>query len=154
MHSAVNYYINYFNCNINKIKEMNIMMSSNQIFEISGSFSQLHLALDFAINYLGENEKGLCFQITDDGKFCIGWGHKEGWEKFQFCHLEIISKIIVKHLESQKYKRSSYEGFDGKTNKGFLMKVIPEMFSDEYDGIKNPFYGIISFQTFINYYSK
>ena len=131
------------------------MMSSNQIFEISGSFSQLCLALDFAINYSGENEKDLCFQITDDGKFCIGWGHKEGWEKFQFGYdLEIISKIIVKHLENQKHKRSPYEGFDGETNEGFLMKVIPEMFSDKYDGIKNPFYGIVSFQTFTNFYSK
>ncbi len=136
------------------------MMSSNQIFEISGSFDRLCLALGFAINYSGVNEKDLCFQITDDGKFCIGWGNKGGWEKFQFGYdLEIVSKIIVKHLENHKYEespyeRSPYDVFDGTTNEGFLMKVIPEMFSDEYDGIKNPFYGIVSFEPFINFYSK
>ena len=135
-------------------------MSSNQILEISGSFDQLRLALDFAINYSRENEKNLCFQITDDGKFCIGWGDKDGnpfkgWEKFQFGYdSEIVAKIIVKHLEMQKYERSPYEDFDGGTDEGFLMKVIPETFSDDYKGIKNPFYGIISFQIFTNFYSK
>ena len=132
------------------------MMSSNQIFEISGDFSQLCRALDFVINYSGENEKELCFQITDDGKFCIGWGNQKGWEKFQFGYdLEIVSKIIIKHLKKQKYERSTFEEyFDGTTNEGFLMKVIPEVFSDEYEGIKNPFYGIVSFQTFTNFHSK
>ena len=130
-------------------------MSSNQIFEISGDFSQLRQALDFAINYSEEYENELCFQITDDGKFCIGWGNQEGWEKFQFGYdLEIVSKIIIKHLENQKYERSPYDNFDGTTNEGFLMKVIPELFSDEYEGIKNPFYGIVSFQTFTNFHSK
>lgn len=131
------------------------MMSSNQIFEISGDFNQLRSALDFAINYSRVNEKDLCFQITNDGKFCIGWGNKKGWERFQFGYdLEIVSKIIVKHLENQKYERSPYEYYDGETNEGFLMKVIPEVFSDKYEGIKNPFYGIVSFQPFTNFYSK
>lgn len=36
--------------------------------------------------------------------------------------------------------------------KTFLL--IPETFSDERDGIKHPFYGIVSFETFTNFYSK
>ena len=51
-------------------------------------------------------------------------------------------------------KCEPYEYFDGGTNEGFLMKNIPETFSDEQDGIKNPFYGIISFEPFTNFYSK
>lgn len=49
------------------------MFSSNQEFVISGSFDQLQLALEFAINYSEENKKYLCFQKTEDGKYCIGW---------------------------------------------------------------------------------
>ena len=40
---------------------------------------------------------------------------------------------------------------------GFIVSftiVIPETFSDEQNGIKNPFYGIVSFETFTNFYSK
>ena len=135
------------------------MMSSNQVFEISGSFDQLQLALDFAIKFDGTQAKQLVFQTTEDGKYCIGWksdrGPEKGWENFQFdFDSEIVAKIIVQFLEKQKYEESPYEYFDGDTNEGFLMKNIPETFSDEQDGIKNPFYGIVSFETFTNFYSK
>ena len=46
-------------------------MSSNQVFEISGSFDQLHLALDFAIKFDGAHTKDLVFQTTEDGKYCV-----------------------------------------------------------------------------------
>lgn len=135
------------------------MFSSNQILEISGEFNQLRGALDFAINYYVTQEKDLVFQITEDGKYCIGWKPEsdtiKGWQNFQFDYdSEIVAKIIIQFLKKQKYERSPYEYFDGCTGEGFLMKVIPETFADEEKGIKNPFYGIVSFETFTNFYSK
>lgn len=135
------------------------MFSSNQEFKISGDFSQLQSALEFALGYDETSGNQIVYQTTEDGKYCIGWkpdsGPTEGWENFQFDYdSEIVAKIIVQFLQKQKYKESPYEYFDGGTNKGFLMKNIPETFSDEQDGIKNPFYGIISFETFTNFYSK
>ena len=44
--------------------------------------------------------------------------------------------------------------FDGDIEKGFVMRVIPETFSDFENGIKNPFNGIISFKAFTCFYSK
>lgn len=136
-----------------------MMFSSNQVLEVSGTFDQLAHALCFAINYCEENEKDLVFQTTEDGKYCIGWkpesGPAKGWQDFQFDYDSgIVAKIIIQFLQKQKYKESPYEYFDGSTNEGFIMKNIPETFSDEYEGIKNPFYGIISFETFTNFYSK
>lgn len=135
------------------------MFSSNQEFKISGSFDQLQLALDFAIKFDGEHAKHLVFQTTEDGKYCIGWkpdrGPEKGWENFQFDYdSEIVAKIIVQFLSKQKYEESPYDYFDGGTDRGFLMKAIPETFSDERDGIKKPFYGIVSFEKFVNFYSK
>ena len=137
------------------------MFSSNQKLEVSGDFSQLQSALRFAIDHYEGNHNHICYQTTDDGKFCIGWGDSdkkqayEGWENFQFDYdAEIVSKIIIQFLNKQKSKDSAYKFFDGCTDKGFIMKVIPETFSDEQDDIKNPFYGIVSFETFTNFYSK
>ena len=127
------------------------MFSSNQVFEISGEFEQLRDALNFAIDYYEVQEKDLVFQITENGKYCIGWKPDdysiEGWENFQFDYdSEIVAKIIIQFLQKQKCKESPYGGF--------LMKAIPETFSEEENGIKDPFYGIISFEPFVNYYSK
>lgn len=135
------------------------MFSSNQILEVSGEFDQLREALDFAIDYYETQEKDLVFQITEDGKYCIGWKPDDGptkcWENFQFDYdSEIVAKIIIQFLKKQKHKDSPYEYFDGSTDEGFLMKIIPETFADEKNGIKNPFYGIVSFETFSNFYSK
>lgn len=135
------------------------MFSSNQEFKISGDFSQLQAALNFAIDYYEMQEKDLVFQTTKDGKYCIGWKPEndtiKGWQDFQFDYdSNIVSKIIIQFLQKQKYKESPYEYFDGSTDEGFLMKNIPETFADKYKGIQNPFYGIVSFELFINFYSK
>jgi len=135
------------------------MFSGNQEFKISGDFSQLQSALNFVINYYEIREKDLVFQITKDGKYCIGWKPDnctiKGWQDFQFDYdSEIVAKIIIQFLQKQKYKESPYEYFDGSIDKGFLMKNIPETFSDEYECIQNPFYGIVSFESFTNFYSK
>jgi hypothetical protein len=133
------------------------MFSSNQKLEISGTYEQLKSALEFALKLDGTDLEDLCYQITEDGKFCLGWwttnGSERGWEKFQFdFDTDIVSKIIIQFLSKQKQK--GYAGFDGSTEKGFVMSAIPETFSDFENGIKNPFYGIVSFKAFTCFYSK
>lgn len=49
------------------------MFSSNQVFQISGSMSQLEEALRFALSFSEETHSQIVFQTTDDGKYYIGW---------------------------------------------------------------------------------
>ena len=144
------------------------MFSSNQKFKISGDFSQLESALRFALEYSGhaknmtikERERGckLLYQISKKGAYCIGWGFQntpDGWSEYPFdFEVGIVSGIIVQHLSKMKATDSGYEWADGGFNKGFIMKTIRETFSDEHNGIKSPFYGIVSFEPFTNFYSK
>lgn len=37
---------------------------------------------------------------------------------------------------------------------GFIMRNIPNLFSDEWKGIRNPFNGIVYFEKFYNFYAK
>lgn len=130
------------------------MFSSEQIFEISGSMDQLEMAIRFALDMSDTNQSDITYQITEDGKYCLGWHADNEWKKFPFDFDEhIVSEIIKQHLEKQECE-NPYEWGDGSTGKGFLMKVIPDLFSDENDGIKEPFYGIISIEPYINYYAK
>jgi len=133
------------------------MFSSNQIFEISGSLEQLEDAIRFALRHYGKsNAKELFYQIAEDGKYCLGWNCDEGWNEFPFdFDPHIVSEIIEQHIEKMMDgTKSKYEWGDGSTGRGFLMKVIPQMFSDEYQGIKKPFYGIVSIEPFENFYAK
>lgn len=137
------------------------MFSSNQVLEISGSLSNLESALNFVIDYSGYRSSFMCYQITEDGKFCIGWGNSDkkqpygNWKKFEFDYDSlIVSRIIIQFLEKQEYNKNVYDCLDGSTDSGFLMKAIPETFSEEENGIKDPFYGIVSFEPFVNYCSK
>ena len=143
-----------------------MMLSSNQVLEISGPIGgseYLLNALEFALKVSGELE---CFtrvdkpakcvwQITENGTFCIGSAFKnikKGWSEFPFdFDLKIIAQIIEKHLLKQDVKRGEW---DGSYEKGFVMKVIETSFSDEKDGIKNPFYGIVKFEPFTCFYHK
>ena len=87
------------------------MFSSNQVLEISGSLDQLETAIDFAMAYSGQKE---CFtrrdrpakcvyQITEDGRYCIGWnygGVEDGWTKYPFDYdAKIISQIVRQYVE-------------------------------------------------------
>lgn len=135
------------------------MFSSNQKLEISGTYDQLKSALGFALELDGTDLDALGYQITEDGQFCIGWLSRwsneipSDWEKFQFdFDIDIVSKIIIQFLSKQKQK--NMPGFDGTTEKGFIMRAIPETFSNFENGIKNPFYGIVSFKAFTCFYSK
>jgi hypothetical protein len=145
------------------------MFSSNQILEFSGSLShkdELKHAFEFAIKASGwyeamtrsDNPCECVYQITEDGRYCIGWGEeKDGWKEFPFdFDIAIISQIIAKHLAKQemRYDENCIDGWDGSYNAGFLMKVIPNSFASEKDGIKNPFRGIMSFEPYTCFYAK
>ena len=130
------------------------MFSSNQVFEISGDLGQLESAIKFVVGFYGSGIDS--FQITKDGKYCLGWGDHEGWTKFPFdFDSHIVSEIIKQHLKKQSMgEESEWEGCDGCTDEGVLMKCIPETFSDEENGIVNPFFGIVSIEPFEAFYSK
>lgn len=143
------------------------MFSSNQILEISGSINhknEVYNALEFVLKAEGclenftraEKPTKCVFQITKDGRFCIGWNCHDslenGWTEFQFdFDLNIISQIIEKHLEKQEIEQGI---LDGSYQKGFIVKAIPESLGAEYDGIINPFYGIVEFKPYTCFYSK
>ena len=140
-----------------------MMFSSNQILKVSGCLSlpnELEDALEFALKYSGhyknmsqsEIDRGckLLYQITEDGKYCIGWGFKEipeGWLEYPFkFDINIVSNIISQHLESFPLEQDIW---DGSYEKGFIMECIKES-----NGIKSPFYGIVSFRPYTCFYSK
>lgn len=145
-----------------------MMFSSNQILEVSGSLSDWHeleCALEFALKYSDnfkntkkeEIDRGckLLYQITEDGKYCIGWGYKnvpKGWFEYPFrFNIDIVSRIIYQYLENFPIVR--YE-WDGSYTKGFIMKCIDSSMDEEENGIKNPFYGIIYFKPYTCFYAK
>lgn len=130
------------------------MFSSDQIFEVSGSMDQLEKAIKFAIDMRGISKSGISYQITKNGKYCLGWGDEEEWKKYPFdFDVHIVSEIVKQFLEKQDCE-DPYAWADGSSEKGFLMKVIPEVFSDEKDGVKKPFYGIVSIEPYMNFYAK
>lgn len=128
--------------------------SSNQTFEISGTFKQLEITLRFALEFSGNLGKELFYQTTDDGKYCLGWYQNKDWLAFPFdTNVHIISEIIQQYIEKHK-KESIYKYSDGGSADGFLMKVIENSYLEKEDGIKSPFYGIISIEYFENFYAK
>ena len=143
------------------------MFSSNQILEISGCLAHkddLYKALEFALKYNDhlnsfthptKTDSKCVYQITEDGRYCLGWAWgepKEGWLKYPFdFDLSIISQIIAQHLGKQDIH---YDMWDGSYEKGFLMKAIEESMGSEVNGIKNPFYGIVEFSPYTCFYSK
>lgn len=137
------------------------MFSSNQILEVSGSLDQIETALKFALEFSGymknltqsEYDRGcrLVFQVTEDGKYCIGWGFKDvpnGWTEYQFRpDISIISAIIKQRMEDAPIKD---DGWDGSYHHGFIMKKI------DYNtpGVENEHYGIVYFEPFTTFYHK
>ena len=146
------------------------MFSSNQILKLSGSMDQLKYALNFALDYSdeaknmteSERERGckLLYQIVGK-KYCIGWGFKDipkGWSEYPFdFEVPIVSQIIIQHLrkhEKEAENNGAYDWADGSSETGFLMKSIKESLADEENGIKNPFYCIVTFEPYELFYSK
>lgn len=132
------------------------MFSSEQIFEISGEMDQLEKTIKFAIDMHGIGKSGIYYQVTEDGKYCLGWGDKEGWNKFPFdFDVHIVSEIVKQHLEKQKDDMEDiYGSDDGCSELGFLMMAIPCTCGDSWEGVKNPFYGIVSIEPYMNFYAK
>lgn len=138
------------------------MFSSNQKLVISGTFDQLQSTLKFVLDH--SEDKHICYQITKN-KYCLGWMlynntgkyyAPDGWVEYKFdFDLNIVSKIIIQELKKMDKKECGYETYDGSCNSnGFLIKPIPNMFSDKWHGIENPFYGIITIERYTNFYAK
>lgn len=143
------------------------MFSSNQVLEISGSLmhsDDLYNALEFALkvtedltafSHVTKANVKCVYQVTEDGKYCIGKAYgqpEEGWHEYPFeFDLNIITQIIAKHLLKQDIK---YGEWDGSYEKGFKMKVINKSFSKEKDNIINPYYGIVNFEPYTCFYAK
>lgn len=137
------------------------MFSSNQILDITGSLDQITSALNFAMAYSGElshfsdaEQKRGCkivFQITKDGKYCIGWGFEEvpdGWTEYQFKpDSKIISAIIEQRLKEIPIEE---DDLDGSYERGFRMRQIDVHSEDA----ENRFFGIISFEPYTCFYHK
>jgi len=138
------------------------MFSTNEILEISGDLSfpgQLESALEFALKYSGndknmlqsEIDRGckLVYQITEDGKYCIGWAFEDvptGWLEYPFkFDIKIVSNIIRQHLETFPEENN---GWDGSYYKGFVMKCR------DCSGIENHFYCIVYFKPYTCFYAK
>ena len=133
------------------------MFSSNQEFKISGDLDQLEEALRFAIKYYGAGSgKDIFYQITSDGKYCLGWHETKNWIKYPFdFDIHIVSEIIKQHLLKLSVGQPTlYDDYDGSTEQGFIMKNITETFLDNEDNIVDPFYGIISIEPYECFYSK
>ena len=144
------------------------MFSSNQILEVSGNLSHSHeleSALEFALKY-SEHDKDLSqeefdrgcklvYQITEDGKYCIGWGFEtvpNGWFEYPFkFDIASVSTIIRLHLETCIVK---IDIWPGTYNKGFIMKSPGTCMALEKDGIIEPFYCIVYFEPFTCFYAK
>lgn len=142
------------------------MFSSNQVLQVSGDLEQLETALEFALKYSGhaknmlqeEIDRGckLLYQITKDGKYCIGWGFEkvpEGWMEYPFkFEVGIVSSIIYQHLEKFEIKKEygEYSCYE----KGFIMKCATNFREAEKAGIKDYFYCIVYFEPFTCFYSK
>lgn len=131
------------------------MFSSNQILQISGSLhdGQLKQALEFVLKYDDIDLNHICYQITEDGRYCLGWAPlgnpKPGWSNYPFeFDIDIISLIIKQHLSNQKTQHDDMG--DGSYRDGFLMQVT----YNYCDGIKSPFYGFVSFEPYVAFYAK
>lgn len=142
------------------------MLSSNGEFCITGDLhlkNDLENTLEFLVKktrmyeYVTRKEKpSKCvFQITPDGRYCIGmtWDKKEGWNEFPFdFDIPIIAAIISKHLEKQKLDYSC--GGDGSFYAGYKAVNSDNSWLEEKNGIKNPHYCHIIFEPFTCYYAK
>ena len=142
-----------------------MMFSSNQVLEVSGNLhftGGLESALEFALKYSGhdkdltqaEIDRGckLVYQITESGKYCIGWGFENvpnGWSEYPFkFDINIVSSIIRQHLAAFPVESDDW---DGSYMQGFLMKACKEWGNDD---IVNSGYCIVYFEPFTCYYSK
>lgn len=139
------------------------MFSSNQKFSVSCTEEQLPgvlaLALDMRLNHV--KKPTLTYQLTSDGKFAIGWGGEDkGWQKFPFDFpsnemlVSMIKQFISTTSPLHKAHLEDDDFGDDSTRPGYLLEVIPGNFASEWNGIKNPCYGILYIRSFYCFYHK
>lgn len=143
-----------------------MMFSSNQILEISGSLDQLEAAIDFAVMYSGQKK---CFtrrdrpakcvyQITNDGRYCIGWNFgkaKDGWMEYPFDYdAKIISQIVRQYIEKADKPLNKFKGYDGSSSIGFLLQQGAGKTDDEWYCVRDPYQCIVNIRPFWCYYAK
>ena len=135
------------------------MFSSNQVLSVSGELDIKYIkhCLSFALQLAGydyNSPTSICtWQITEDGRYCIGWASgsiPNGWNSYPFdFDIDIISNIILEHLKNNDLYHDSCAECSG-----FYMNVIPETLAEKEDGIIKPFYGLVSFTPYLCVYSK
>lgn len=139
------------------------MFSSNQKFCVSCRKEQLKRTIELALWMHDDRPGGRClaYQTTQDGRFVIGWYHKEpepGWNKFMFERpgIDLIVEAVKQFANEHKSEWPDEEDdmWDGSHGDGYLIEAAPETMSREYNGVKNPFYAIISVRYFSCFYSK
>ena len=157
------------------------MYSSNQTLMLSGDLEDgdLKNAFELALRCSDTDiaAKKVIFQITKDGRICIGTVEKSdqipaGWKKFSYgltsysiptntstdwhsylyeLRVDKICESIKLHLEKFKIEKGNAEG---RYVPGFLMEAIKNCMDSEYNGINNPYYGIVSFAPFTCFYAQ
>ena len=137
-----------------------MMFSSNQVLSVSGELDIKYIkhCLSFALQLAGydyDNSTSIfTWQITKDGRYCIGWASgsiPNGWNTYNFeFDIDKISEIILNHMK----KTDSYKANNCAACSGFVMDVIPETLAEQENGIIKPFYGLVSFVPYLCIYSK
>lgn len=137
-----------------------MMFSSNQILSVSGELDIQYIkhCLSFALelaNYDYHSPQSTCtWQIAEDGRYCIGWASgniPNGWNTYDFgFNIDKISEIVLEHMRSiDPYKANNCAACSG-----FVMDIIPETLSEKENGIIKPFYGLVSFKSYLCEFSK
>ncbi len=135
------------------------MFSSNQKFAVSCDARQLEDVVMFALRM--EDDRGvnrtLAYQITQDGRFVLGWYNKEpedGWKKFPFENPSIGLIVELAKQTAKEHPAKHKEMWDGLYEDGYLVERTEKSMGHERDGIREPFYGIISVRSFSCFYAK
>lgn len=145
-----------------------MMLSSNQVLEISGSMRQLAQAIKFVMIYSdythfftrNDRPAKCVYQTTDDGLYCIGWsGHGEtppdGWKEYPFDYdPDIIGAIAQQWLENAPKPVDENMGNDGSHNIGFLLQESVGRRWEDQKQIKNGHRCIFTLRPFWCFYAK
>ena len=138
---------------------------SNQKIEISGDLEyseQIEAAFDFAMYYSDTSLPDICYQIGEDGVFCIGWipydGIEPGWHEFpdgftKETVIRMITEHICNYLSNPDIwqKKVFLMEQSGSCHEGFLMECMDAC---SFKNIESPTYGIVSFSPFVAFYHK
>ena len=142
-----------------------MLFSSNQKLVISGdihdSYQELEDALLFVLKKSDwfaaftrtENPAKCVWQITGTGAYVLGWEIGDvdtAWTEYPFdFDVSIITQIIVQFLRKSAVECGSW---DGSYKQGFILSYVKQMFSTEYEGIKNPSHAIVRIEPYTCFY--